>query len=94
MDDQQTYLLNGLLTRNFDLGRISRFRKVTRGRQAETFEVLTSEHHEYVVHLYPPEFTAKQLNFAAQTMNTLDENRFSVVLFLHNKSHSDRKSVV
>jgi Ser/Thr protein kinase RdoA (MazF antagonist) len=85
MDDQQTYLLNGLLTRNFDLGRISRFRNVARGRQTETFEILTAEHHEYVVYLYPPTYAPEQLEFVARTINMLDEHRFSVVPMLQRK---------
>ncbi|MCL2648377.1 MAG: phosphotransferase [Phycisphaerales bacterium] len=82
MDDQQTYLLNGLIARQFELGRIARFRKVPRGRQAETFELLTSQHNEFLVALYPPGFTAGQLNFAATTINMLDKERFSVVPML------------
>jgi Ser/Thr protein kinase RdoA (MazF antagonist) len=82
MDDQQTYLLNGLLTRQFGLGRIVRFRAVARGRQAQTFEILTQQQHEYTVYLYPPAFAASQLDFAARTINMLDANRFSVVPML------------
>ena len=53
MDDQQTYLLNGLLARQFDLGRIVRFRQVVRGRQAVTYELLTAEQHDAQVELLP-----------------------------------------
>ena len=56
MDAQQTYLLNGLLTRNFGLGRIVRFREVERGRQASTFELFTAQENEYLVYLYPAGF--------------------------------------
>jgi Ser/Thr protein kinase RdoA (MazF antagonist) len=82
MDDQQTYLLNGLLARNFGLGRIVRFRQVPRGRQAQTFEVLTQQQHEYTVYLYPPAYPSERLNFAARTINMLDRSRFSVVPML------------
>jgi Ser/Thr protein kinase RdoA (MazF antagonist) len=82
MDDQQTYLLNGLIGRQFGLGRIVRFRAVARGRQAQTFEILTQQQHEYTVYLYPPAFAASQLDFAARTINMLDANRFSVVPML------------
>lgn len=89
MDDQQTYLLNGLLTRQFGLGRIVRFRQVSRGRQAQTFELLTQQQHEYTVYLYPPAFSAMQLDFAARTINLLDENRFSVVPMLPVQDAAD-----
>jgi len=85
MDNQQTYLLNGLIVRQFELGRIARFRKVARGRQAETFELLTSQHNEYLVSIYPPAFDAAHLNFVATTINTLDKERFSVVPILSTK---------
>jgi len=79
MDDQQTYLLNGLIARNFGLGRIVRFRAVGRGRQAETFEILTQQQHEYTVWLYPPAYAGEDLDFVARTINVLDRERFSVV---------------
>ncbi len=79
MDDQQTYLLNGLLTRQFHLGRIVRFRQLPRGRQAATYEFLTSEQNEYLVQLYPPSYSPDQLQFVATTLNALDANRFSVL---------------
>ena len=79
MDDQQTYLLNGLLTRQFSLGRIVRFRKVARGRQATTYELLTAEQNEYLVYLYSPTYEATTLETMAVTVGVLDENRFSVM---------------
>jgi Ser/Thr protein kinase RdoA (MazF antagonist) len=86
MDDQQTYLLNGLLTRQFDIGRIVRFRQTPRGRQAVTYEFLTAEQHEYLVHLYPPAFDAERLAFVGTMLRTLDENRFTVMPWLPTKS--------
>ena len=86
MDDQQTYLLNGLLTRQYALGRIVRFRHVVRGRQASVFELLTSEQHEYLVSLFPVAHDRAQLAALAPVINTLDENRFSVVPMLKSKS--------
>src|SRR5687768_7799158 len=85
MDDQQTYLLNGLLTRNFGLGRIVRFRQIPRGRQAQTFELLTHQQNEYTVYLYPQAFPPDHLNVVARTINTLDQHRFSVVPMLPTK---------
>jgi len=86
MDDQQTYLLNGLLNRHFGLGRIVRFREVERGRQARCFELFTAQEKEYLVQLFPPAFSADALDFAAGTVNLLDENRFSVMPFVRSKS--------
>ncbi len=85
MDNQQTYLLNGLLTRHFGLGRIVRFRQVERGRQASTFELFTAQENEYLVYLYPAAYTVEQLNFVANTVNRLDLHRFSVVPFVKAK---------
>ncbi len=86
MDDQQTYLLNGLLTRQYELGRILRFRKVVRGRQAATYELLTAEQHEYLVQLYSPAFDAKQLEFSSGVINTLEANRFTVSPVITSKT--------
>jgi Ser/Thr protein kinase RdoA (MazF antagonist) len=86
MDDQFTYLLNGLLTRHFGLGRIARFRQVARGRQAATYELLTAQQNEYLVYLYPPTFTADHLAFMASAVNRLDEARFSVMPFMKAKT--------
>jgi Ser/Thr protein kinase RdoA (MazF antagonist) len=86
MDDQQTYLLNGLLGRHFGLGRIVRFRQVQRGRQAEAFELFTAQEKEYLVQLFPPAYAADQLEFNATAVNALDAHRFSVVPFLPGKA--------
>ena len=86
MDDQFTYLLNGLITRDFGLGRIARFRQVSRGRQAATYEILTAQQNEYLVYLYPPTFASEHLAFVASAVNRLDESRFSVMPFLKSKS--------
>ncbi|MGN6369878.1 MAG: phosphotransferase [Phycisphaerae bacterium] len=86
MDDQQTYLLNGLLARQFGLGRIIRFRQVTRGRQAATFELLTAQQNEYLAYLYPAAYPAEQLDFMAGAVNSLDDNRFTVVPWMKAKS--------
>ena len=93
MDDQQTYLLNGLVTRQYGVGRIVRFRQVERGRQAATYELLTSRRNEYMVYLYPAAFTPEQLEFTARTINTLDENRFSVVPMLKRSPDADSEFV-
>ena len=88
MDDQQTYLLNGLLARQFDLGRIVRFRQMTRGRQAATFELLTAQQNEYFVYLYPAAYSVEQLEFMAGAVNSLDDNRFTVVPWIKGKGGS------
>ena len=88
MDDQQTYLLNGLLSRQFGLGRIVRFRPVERGRQAQAFELFTAQEREYLAQLYPGSFPAQHLDLVARTVNTMDENRFSVVPFIRSKGNT------
>jgi Ser/Thr protein kinase RdoA (MazF antagonist) len=85
VDDQQTYLLNGLITRNFSIGRIVRFRPVKRGGQAESYELFTAEGREYLVQLYPPTFDADQLDFVAGTVNMLETHRFTVMPFIASK---------
>jgi hypothetical protein len=88
MDDQQTYLLNGLLARQFGLGRILRFRQVNRGRQPTSFELLTAQQNEYLVSLYSPGFRPDHLSFVAETVNVLDAERFTVVPFLLSKQNA------
>jgi Ser/Thr protein kinase RdoA (MazF antagonist) len=85
MDDQQTYLLNGLIARQFGLGRVVRFRPVTRGRQATAYEIFTAQEREYLVQLYPPPFSSEHLEEIAQKVNRLDKERFSVVPFVSMK---------
>ncbi len=86
VDDQQTYLLNGLITRHFGVGRIVRFRPVARGRQAESLELFTAQEKEYLVQLYPAAFGEDQLDFAAGAVNALDSHRFSVMPFVPSKN--------
>jgi hypothetical protein len=86
VDDQQTYLLNGLIARNFGIGRIVRFRCVQRGRQAECFELFTAEEREYLAQLFAPAYGEDQLDFAAGAVNTLDQHRFSVMPFIPSKN--------
>jgi Ser/Thr protein kinase RdoA (MazF antagonist) len=88
MDEQQTYLLNGLLARQFGLGRIVRFREVKRGRQATTLEVMTAQQNEYLVYLYPAVFRVEQLGFVAGVLNGLDRERFTVVPMVAGKDGS------
>jgi Ser/Thr protein kinase RdoA (MazF antagonist) len=88
MDQQQTYLLNGLLARQFGLGRIVRFREVRRGRQAATYEVMTAQQHEYVVYLYPAAYRVSQLSFMAGVLAGLDRERFTVVPMVAGKDGS------
>src|SRR4051812_441582 len=85
MDDQQAYLLNGLISRHFDLGRVVRFREVPRGRQAATIELLSAQGAEYLVQLFPPAFEAGSLDQMAEKVNRLDKERFSVVPFVRRK---------
>jgi hypothetical protein len=84
--DQQTYLLNGLIARNFGIGRIVRFRPVQRGRQAECFELFTAEEKEYLVQLFAPGYEEDQLDFAAGAVNALDRHCFSVMPYLPSKN--------
>jgi Ser/Thr protein kinase RdoA (MazF antagonist) len=86
MDDNFTYMLSGLLNRHFALGRVARFRQVTRGRQSATYELLTAQQNEYLIYLYPPTFDAERLSFMAAAVNRLDERRFSVMPFLKAQS--------
>jgi Ser/Thr protein kinase RdoA (MazF antagonist) len=86
VDDQQTYLLNGLITRSFGIGRIVRFRPVQRGRQAESFELFTAEEKEYLVQLFAPAYGEDQLDFAAGAVNALDRHRFSVMPFVPSRN--------
>jgi Ser/Thr protein kinase RdoA (MazF antagonist) len=88
MDDRYAYLLNGLWARHFDLGRVVRFRHAQRGRQAITYEVLTAEQREYCVYLFPPSYAEADLAAMAQTINTLDQNRFSVVPMQQSKDQT------
>jgi len=79
MDDRYAYMLNTLWAKYYDLGRIIRFRSVSRGRQAVCYEVLTAEQHEYLAHIFPPAFDPAQLTRMCQAINILDKERFSVV---------------
>ncbi len=85
MDDQNTYLLNGLLTRGFALGRIVRFREMARGRQAATYEVMTAQQNEYVVYLYPPTHEVGRLEAMATALGRFVENRFTVASMVRAK---------
>ena len=69
-------------------GGLVRFRQVDRGRQAVNFErsLLTVQQNEYLVSLFPGTYGAEQLKFVAESVNTLDEHRFSVVPFLKTKA--------
>jgi aminoglycoside phosphotransferase (APT) family kinase protein len=86
VDDQQTYLLNGLITRHFGIGRIVRFRPVRRGRQAECFELFTAEEREYLAQLFAATYGEDQLDFAASAVNRLDEHRFSVMPYVPSRN--------
>ena len=86
MDDRETYLLNGLLARHFSLGRIVRFRPVTRGRQGEAYELFTAQEKEYLALVLPGAYEEAALNASARAVNALDTERFSVVPFLEVKT--------
>ena len=79
MDDRHAYMLNELWTRQYDLGRVLRFRHIRRGRQAVCYEVLTAEQHTFTAYLFGPEFDPVQLAAACQALVLLDKQRFSVV---------------
>jgi Ser/Thr protein kinase RdoA (MazF antagonist) len=59
---------------------------VTRGRQANSFEIFTAQEKEYLVQLYPPAFEPNHLDSMANRVNRLDDERFSVVPFLPAKT--------
>lgn len=86
MDDRYAYVLNTLWTKHFDLGRVVRFRHVTRGRQAEVFEILTAEQQEYAAYLFPATFDAGQLTQLARTMTLLGQQRFPVSAMLPSRT--------
>lgn len=86
MDDRFAYILNNLWSRHYDLGRIIRFRRVTRGRQAEAYEILTAEQNEFLVYLYPPTFDAAQFAELAQRLQVLNQERFPVVPMLPSRT--------
>ncbi|HMD53183.1 MAG TPA: phosphotransferase [Phycisphaerae bacterium] len=78
MDDRKAYMLNGLLERHFDLGRVVRFRQVQRGLQAECFELLTPGSHELLLYLFPAAFNAGALNAAITLMDKVSVAGFPV----------------
>lgn len=78
MDDRAAYLLNGLWSRYYDLGRIVRFRQVQRGRQATCYELLTSEQNEYLVSLYPATFDLNSFDAIAAATLLLHREHFPV----------------
>ena len=87
MDDRFAYILNNLWSRHYDLGRIIRFRHVTRGRQAEAYEVLTAEQNEFLVYLYPPTFDAAQFAHLGPCLQLLGQERFPVVPMIPARTH-------
>ncbi len=78
LDDRQAYVLNTLLERGFDIGRVLRFRRVQRGRQAPSFELLTAQGGEYLLSIFPPQFPAPALDDAARVCHALFEKKLPV----------------
>jgi len=91
MNDQLAYILNNLWERHFELGRILRFRTVTRGRQATCYEILTGEHREFLAYLFPA-LTEKRLgrplDWLGDLLAALDRERFSVMPMVKGRANS------
>lgn len=87
MDDRAAYLLNGLWSRYYDLGRIIRFRQVQRGRQATCYELLTSEQNEYLVSLYPATFDLNHFDAIAAAALLLHREHFPIAEIVAAKDH-------
>jgi len=76
MDDRKAYMLNGLLERYFDLSRVIRFRRVQRGLQTESYEVLTPGNYDLLLHLFPSAFDSDALNNAIAMMDEVSTAGF------------------
>ncbi|MEI8197304.1 MAG: phosphotransferase [Phycisphaerae bacterium] len=94
MDDRNAYILNALWTKHYDLGRILRFRHVTRGRQVTAYELLTAEQHEYTAYLYPPHFDAAQLERIGKAQEALADQNFPVTAPLVGRQEGGRAGMV
>ena len=86
MDDRTAYLLNSLVERHYDIGRVLRFRKITRGRQAECFEILTAGQQEFLLSLFPAAFDAALLRSAGALTARLGAVGFPVPKAIHASS--------
>ena len=86
MDDRTAYLLNGLVERHYDIGRVLRFRKIKRGRQAECFELLTAGQQEFLLLLFPAAFDAAQLQATGALTAQLGAAGFPVPKVIHASS--------
>jgi len=86
MDDRTAYLLNGLVERHYDIGRVLRFRKIKRGRQAECFELLTAGQQEFLLLLFPAAFDAALLRSAGALTARLGAAGFPVPKAIHASS--------
>ncbi|MGC8623791.1 MAG: phosphotransferase [Phycisphaerae bacterium] len=86
MDDRTAYLLNGLVERHYDIGRVLRFRKITRGQQAECFEILTVGQREFLLLLFPATFDTAVLQSSGALTARLGEAGFPVAKALHASS--------
>jgi hypothetical protein len=82
MDDREAYLLNGIVQRDFRVGRIIRFRKLRRGIQSEAIEILTSERQSFLVLIYPQTYLRKQLNTGAKKSTSLARATFPSLHFI------------
>ncbi|NNM84168.1 MAG: phosphotransferase [Phycisphaerales bacterium] len=78
MDDQTAYALNALVQRHYNVGRIVRFRPVQRGRQCESYELLTAGGQEYTLQVYLPEFTQELLDRTAAVLELISQDGFPV----------------
>jgi Ser/Thr protein kinase RdoA (MazF antagonist) len=86
MDDRTAYLLNALVERHYDIGRVLRFRKITRGRQAECFELLTAGQQEFLLLLFPAAFDPTLLQSTGALTARLGAAGFPVPKTIHASS--------
>lgn len=78
MDDQLAYLLNGLCARTYTLGRIMRFRRLQRGTQATTYELLTAGGREYTLAFWPARHSPLHISTMFDLFEALRSQQFPV----------------
>ncbi len=78
MNDRTAYALHAILNDHYEMGRILRFRQIRKGTQAECFELLTAEQNEFLLFLYPSDFSRRALCDAAPVMDRLASGGFPV----------------
>lgn len=82
MDDREAYLLNGLVQRHFQVGRILRFRNVRRGCQCRCVEIYTTEQRAFMLLIYPHSYLPTSLDAGGRESNALSEATFPSLRFV------------